>query len=379
MAKQYLLTPGPTPVPERASLKMAEPIIHHRTPEFEAVLAKVREQLRWLFQTKEEVIIFASSGTGAMEASVSNLLSSGDKALVIKGGKFGERWVEILKAYKIETIEIPVEWGKALDVKKVEEALAAHPEIRAVYVQASETSTGIKYPIRELAALIGPRENTLLVVDAITALGVFPLPMDEWKIDVLVTGSQKALMLPPGLSFAALSQKAWKFAEKSNLPRYYFNFKKELKNLQKNQNAFTPAVTLIIGLHEVLSMMQEEGLEKIFERNARMARATREAMLTLGLSLFAPDSPSDAVTAVLVPSGMDAGKIIKHVWEKQGIKIADGQDQAKGKIFRIAHMGYIHEPDLLIGIAAIEMALKDLGHPVELGKGVGKALEVMKK
>lgn len=379
MAKQYLLTPGPTPVPERAALKMAEPIIHHRTPEFEAIVAKVREQLRWLFQTKEEVIIFASSGTGAMEASVSNLLSSGDKALVIKGGKFGERWVEILKAYKIETIEIPVEWGKALEVKKVEEALAAHPEIRAVYVQASETSTGIKYPIRELAALIGPRENTLLVVDAITALGVFPLPMDEWKIDVLVTGSQKALMLPPGLSFAALSQKAWKFAEKSNLPRYYFNFKKELKNLQKNQNAFTPAVTLIIGLHEVLSMMQEEGLEKIFERNARMARATREAMLTLGLSLFAPDSPSDAVTAVLVPSGMDAGKIIKHVWEKQGIKIADGQDQAKGKIFRIAHMGYIHEPDLLIGIAAIEMALKDLGHPVELGKGVGKALEVMKK
>ncbi|MCX5860089.1 MAG: alanine--glyoxylate aminotransferase family protein [Proteobacteria bacterium] len=379
MAKQYLLTPGPTPVPERAALKMAEPIIHHRTPEFEAIVAKVREQLRWLFQTKEEVIIFASSGTGAMEASVSNLLSSGDKALVIKGGKFGERWAEILKAYKIETIEIPVEWGKALDVKKVEEALAAHPEIRAVYVQASETSTGIKYPIRELAALIGPRENTLLVVDAITALGVFPLPMDEWKIDVLVTGSQKALMLPPGLSFAALSQKAWKFAEKSNLPRYYFNFKKELKNLQKNQNAFTPAVTLIIGLHEVLSMMQEEGLEKIFERNARMARATRESMLTLGLSLFAPDSPSDAVTAVLVPSGMDAGKIIKHVWEKQGIKIADGQDQAKGKIFRIAHMGYIHEPDLLIGIAAIEMALKDLGHPVELGKGVGKALEVMKK
>jgi aspartate aminotransferase-like enzyme len=178
---------------------MAEPIIHHRTPEFEAIVAKVREQLRWLFQTKEEVIIFASSGTGAMEASVSNLLSSGDKALVIKGGKFGERWVEILKAYKIETVEIPVEWGKALDLKKVEEALAAHPEIRAVYVQASETSTGIKYPIRELAALIGPRENTLLVVDAITALGVFPLPMDEWKIDVLVTGSQKALMLPPGL------------------------------------------------------------------------------------------------------------------------------------------------------------------------------------
>ena len=173
-----------------------------------------------------------------MEASVSNLLSSGDKALVIKGGKFGERWSEILKAYKIETVELPVEWGKALDLKKVEEALAAHPEIRAVYVQASETSTGIKYPIRELAALIWPRENTILVVDAITALGVFPLPMDEWKIDVLITGSQKALMLPPGLSFAALSQKAWKFAEQSNLPRYYFNFKKELKNLQKNQNAY---------------------------------------------------------------------------------------------------------------------------------------------
>ena len=379
MPKQYLLTPGPTPVPERAALKMAEPIIHHRTPEFEAILAKVREQLRWLFQTKEEVIMFASSGTGAMEASVSNLLSSGDKALVIKGGKFGERWSEILKAYKIEAIEIPVEWGKSLDLKKVEEALAAHPEIRAVYVQASETSTGVRYPIRELAALVGPRDNTLLVVDAITALGVFPLPMDEWKIDVLVTGSQKALMLPPGLSFAALSQKAWKFAEKSNLPRYYFNFKKELKSLQKNQNAYTPAISLIIGLHEVLSMMQEEGLEKIFERNARMARATREAMLTLGLSLYAPDSPSDAVTAVLVPSGMDAGKIIKHVWEKQGVKIADGQDQAKGKIFRISHMGYIREPDLLIGIAAIEMALKDLGGTVELGKGVGKALEVLNK
>jgi aspartate aminotransferase-like enzyme len=376
MEKKYLFSPGPTMLPPEVLLKMAEPIMHHREPEFERLFGEVREGLKYLFQTKQEVLIFTSSGTGAMEGAVSNILAKGDKALVVRGGKFGERWGDICKAFGIEFIPIDVEWGRAVDPQKIGEALKADPSIRAVYTQASETSTGAKHPIKEIAEIVKRYENTVLVVDAITGIGVFDIPMDQWGIDVLVSGSQKALMLPPGLSFIALSEKAWRLVERSNLPRFYFDFKKELKNAQKNQNAFTPAISLFVGLRESLKLIQKEGLEAIFQRHEKLAAATRAAVKALGLELYAPTSPSNALTAVKVPEGIQGGKLKNLFFEKFGITVAGGQDQAKGKIIRIAHLGYYEKLDMVMVISALEMLLKEMGYKFELGSGV-RAAEVV--
>lgn len=377
--KYHLLAPGPTPVPPEVLKKMSEPIIHHREPAFEKVLEEVRAGLKYLFQTKNEVLIFASSGTGAMEGAVTNTLCSGDKALVIQGGKFGERWANICKAYGVKAHIIPVEWGQSIDPKVIAKALKDDPSIKAVFTQATETSTGVLYPIKEIATIVAECPNTILVVDAISHLGAVELPMDEWKIDVVVAGSQKALMLPPGLAFAALSDKAWEFVNKSTLPKFYFDFKKELKNIKQNQTAYTPAVSLIMGLAESLRRIKSEGLENIFARHAQLAKATREAMLAIGLKLYAPQAYSDAVTAVMAPLGIDGQKIVKILRDKHNLTIAGGQDQAKGKVFRIAHMGYIDKSDIIMAIAAVEMTLKDLGYAVELGKGVKAAMEVLNK
>jgi len=376
MEKKYLFSPGPTMLPPEVLLKMAEPIMHHREPEFEKLFAEVREGLKYLFQTKNEVLIFTSSGTGAMEGAVSNILAKGDKALVVRGGKFGERWGEICKAFGIEFIPIDVEWGRAVDPQKIGEALKADPSIRAVYTQASETSTGAKHPVKEIAEIAKRYENTVLVVDAITGIGVFDIPMDQWGIDVLVSGSQKALMLPPGLSFVALSDKAWKLVERSNLPKFYFDFKKELKNAQKNQNSFTPAISLFVGLRESLKMIQREGLEAVFQRHEKLAAATRAAVRSLGLELYAANSPSNALTAVKVPEGIQGGKLKNLFCEKFGITVAGGQDQAKGKIIRIAHLGYYERLDMVMVVSALEMLLKEMGHKFELGTGV-RAAEVV--
>jgi len=342
-------------------------------------LSEIREGLKYLFQTKNEVLIFTSSGTGAMEGAVSNILSKGDKALVVRGGKFGERWGEICKAYGIEFIPIDVEWGKAVDPRKVRQILESDPSIRAVYTQASETSTGVKHPIKEIADIVKKYEETVVVVDAITGIGVFNLPMDEWGLDVVVSGSQKALMLPPGLAFAALSNKAWKFVERSNLPKFYFDFKKELKSAQKNQNSFTPAISLFVGLRESLKLIQKEGLESVFGRHERLATATREAVKALGLELYAPESPSNALTAVKVPEGIQGGKLKNLFFEKFGITVAGGQDQAKGKIIRIAHLGYYERLDMVMVISALEMLLKEMGYAFELGAGVRAAEEILMK
>jgi len=353
MAKKYLFSPGPTMLPPEVLLKMAEPIMHHREPEFERIFSEIREGLKYLFQTKNEVLIFTSSGTGAMEGAVTNLLSKGDRAIVVRGGKFGERWGEICKAYGIEFVPIDVEWGQAVRPERISEILRSDPSIRAVYTQASETSTGVKHPIREIAAVVRGYENTVLVVDAITGTGVFSIPMDDWGVDVVVSGSQKALMLPPGLSFAALSEKAWRFVERSNLPKYYFDFKKELKAIQKNQSAYTPAISLFMALRESLRLIQQEGLEAVFRRHERLAEATRAAVKALGLELYAPDSPSNAVTAVKIPEGIGAGKIKNLFYERFGITVAGGQDRAKGKIIRIAHLGYYDKLDMIMVIAAL--------------------------
>ncbi len=376
MRKTYLLAPGPTPVPEQALLAMARPMIHHRTPQFSQIFREAAELLKYVFQTKQDVLMLAASGTGAMEGSIVNLFSPGDEVIVVNGGKFGERWGKISEAYGLKAHWITVEWGKAVDPAVVEKLLVANPGVKGVLVQASETSTCVAHPVKELAALTKDR-NCLLIVDGITGVGVFDLPMDDWGIDVLVSGSQKAFMLPPGLAFVAMSEKAWKFADTAKCPKFYFDYKKEKKNLANNTSAYTPAVSLITGLREALMLIKEEGIENTFKRHNRLARATRAAAGALGMKLLAPDSPSDAATGVFVPEGVDGGKLVKYLRDEMGITLAGGQDDLKGKILRIAHLGYVDTFDVIISICAVEMALAKFGHKVEFGKGVAAAEKIL--
>lgn len=372
MIKQLLLAPGPTPVPARVRLAMAQPMFHHRTPQFSALFGEVRTQLQELFQTEQDVLMLAASGTGAMEAAVNNCFAPGDEVIFINGGKFGERWGKLASTFGVKPIEIRVEWGRAVRPEQVEQALAEHPNAKGVLVQASETSTCAVHPIEQLAA-ITRKKDVLLVVDGITAVGVYPIPMDQWGVDVLVTGSQKALMLPPGLALIALSARAWQRVEQVKQPRFYFDLTRERTNQAKNTTAYTPAITLVIGLREALSMMQEEGYANVYARHARLASATRAAGAALGLKLVAPDNPSPAVTGLYTPEGVDGGKLFSYLRDKMQVVFAGGQDQLKGKIVRIAHLGYIGAFDTVTAVAALEMALKHFGHPVELGKGVGAA------
>jgi aspartate aminotransferase-like enzyme len=378
MQKRYLLAPGPTQIPPEVLLKMAEPILHHRNPLFEEIVAEVREGLKWLFGSKNEVLFFASSGTGAMEGAVTNMLSPNDKAIVVRSGKFGERWANICKAYGVNAINIDVAWGENIDPAEIEKALKANPDVKAVYVHATETSTGVRYPVKEIAAIVKEYPNTICVVDGITGIGVFELPMDAWNIDILVGGSQKAFMLPPGLAFAGVSDKAWELNKTSKLPRFYFNWTKELTNLQKNQTNFTPAISLIVGLRESLKIMRAEGLENMYRRSEILARATREGAVALGLKVFA-QNPSPAVTAIYAPEGIDGQAIYKSLWKKYGVTGAGGQDQLKGKIFRIATLGYADKYDVVTAISALEFTLKDLGHKFQMGAGVGRALEILQE
>ena len=379
MLKKYLLAPGPTPVPPEVLLAMARPMIHHRAAEFAEVLGQVKQDLQWLFQTRGEVIILAATGTGGMEGSVSNFLSPGEKALVVNGGKFGERWAKICNAYGVKVEEIRVEWGQAVDPEEVQRALSKDSSIKGVYIQASESSTGVAHDTQAIARIVRSYPETLMVVDAISALGALDLRVDEWGLDVVVAGSQKAFMLPPGLAFVSISQKAWRKAEVTRNAKFYFDFKKERENLAKNQTAYTAAVSLIIGLAEVMRLLKAEGLENIFQRHRLLSQATREAMKAIGLSLFAKDSPSDSITAVLAPAGYDGQKIYKNLRELYGVTAAGGQDEVKGKIFRIAHMGYAQTFDVITAVSAVEMVLKGMGYPVKLGTGVGVAEEILIK
>ena len=375
--KTYLLAPGPTPIPPEVLAAMGQPILHHRAPEYGSILEEVRAGLKYLFQTDEEVVMFASSGTGGMEAAVVNVLSPGDKAICIGGGKFSERWQELCEAYGIEAIPIDVEWGSAVNPTVVADTLQVHPDAKAVYVQASETSTGVRHDVEALAQIVRPTD-AILVVDAITAIGVFDVPTDSWGLDIVVSGSQKALMLPPGLGFCCVATpKAWELVKRSTLPKYYFDLKKEYESLRKNSSAYTPAVSLVVGLREALRRIQAEGLEQVFARHDRLARATRSAMQAIGLELFAKDSPSNAVTAVKVPEGIDGTAIPRMLRDDYGITIAGGQSQLKGKIFRIAHLGYAFEWDVMVAVAATEMVLRRLGYDVELGTGVRAAQQTL--
>lgn len=377
MRKRYLLAPGPTPVAPEVLLAMARPVLHHRSPEFAELFGRVREDLKWLFQTRQDVIMLSSTGTGAMEAAVANFLSKGNKALVINGGKFGERWLKICQAFGVQVDELKVEWGRAVDPQKVTDRLKRDPSIKAVLVQASESSTGVAHNVRSLGEIVRSYEETILIVDAVSAMGVFDLRTDEWDLDVVVSGSQKALMLPPGLGFVSVSEKAWRLNEKAENARFYFNLKKERDSQIKNQTAYTASVSLVVGLHEVLAYLKKEGLEKIFSRHGLLAHAARQAMLAAGLTLFPKESPSDALTAVNAPAGTDGQVIYRTLRDRYGITAAGGQDHLKGKIFRFAHMGYMDLFDVIIAVSAVEMVLKGLGCPVRMGEGVRAAEEIL--
>ncbi|MDH3444992.1 MAG: alanine--glyoxylate aminotransferase family protein [Deltaproteobacteria bacterium] len=375
MIKHYLLSPGPTPIPNEVALAMSETMIHHRTPQFNKIFDEAREGLKQLFGTKKDVLILASSGTGAMEASVANLFSPQDKVLVINGGKFGERWLNISNAYGLNPIEMKVPWGQAVRVADVEKQIQANSDLKGVMIQASETSTTVLHPVKEIARLT--KNGPLFLVDGVTAAGVVPISMDEWGLDVLVTGSQKALMLPPGLGFIALSDRAWEKTKHAKLPRFYFDLNLERKNQQKGSGAFTPAVSLIFGLRASLNMIRREGLENVYARHARLCRATRAAATALGLKLLAPDSPSPAATGIYLPDGIDADQVLDYLRDNMNVALAEGQDQLKGKVIRIAHIGYMGAFDVITAIAALEMALRKFGAEIPFGRGVGAAQEVL--
>ena len=376
MLKNHLFTPGPTPVPPRTLLAMASPIIHHRSPEFSQILAEVKEGLKYVFQTNNDVLLFASTGTGAMEGAVANVLSPGEKALVVRGGKFGERWAEICKAYGIETINLDIEWGRCVKVEKILEYLIKYNDIKAVFIQAHETSTGVKFPLKEIGEALKNRD-VILVVDAISALGAIELLVDDWHLDIVVGASQKALMLPPGLSFVSISEKGWKWIERSKLPKYYFDFKKEADALKRNQPAYTSAVSLVIGLLENLRYIRKRGLKNIIEHHRRLSEATKSAIKAMGLNLFTKEGLSEAITVVEVPPGIDGKEIVRLLKEEYGIMIAGGQGRLKGKIFRISHMGYVDENDIIVVISALEAVLNKLGYHVKKGVGIKAAQDIL--
>lgn len=352
-----LLAPGPVSLHPEVRQALALPMIHHRTPEFDKILARVLQGLKGVFQTKQNVYMHSSTGSGGMESLLVNVLSPGDKVIAIVSGKFGERWAQMAEVFGARVISHSVPWGEAVNVSDIQKLLAQHPDTRAVLCQACETSTAVTHPIQELAALIAPLPETLFLVDAITALGAFPLPMDLWKIDGIVAGSQKALMLPTGLSFVAFSKKAEAFFDKATCPRYYFDIRREKKANASGETFFSSSVSLVRALDVVLTLISEQGLERLFAANHRRAEATRLFAQKLGFGLYAK-SPSDSVTALTVPAGMDGQKIRLYLEEKYNITIMGGQDQAKGKIIRIGHMGYIQDPEMIKLIRALGLTLQ---------------------
>jgi len=375
MKKFYLLTPGPTPVPQDVLNEMANPIIHHRTPNFKAIFKETNELLKYVFQTTNPIITFASSGTGAMEASVVNTLSKGDKAIVIIGGKFGERFMEICKAYGVEVIEVKVNNGDAVDSLVIKDLLKKNSDVKAVFATLCETSTATLTDIKSIGEVIRDTK-AILIVDAISGLGADVLKTDEWGVDMVVSGSQKGLMMPPGLAFLSVSKKAIELVEKSTLPKYYFNLKKALKTLEKDDTPWTPAVSLVIGLRKSLQMIKEEGIENVYARHAKMSEATREACKAMGLTLLS-SSPSNAVTAAWSPQGISGKEIVKFCRDKHEVFIAAGQGELEEKIFRVAHLGYMKKFDIIIAISAVEIALKTLGYKFQFGKGLAKAEEIL--
>lgn len=377
--KRELRIPGPTPVPPQALRALSRPLIGHRTEDFSQILERTTIRLRRMLGTDGDVFTFASSGTGAMEAAVANTISASDKVIVVVGGKFGERWSELCRAFGATVEEIVVEPGKAVDPARIESALRTSPETRAVFITQNETSTGVEHDVESVAGIVR-NTGALLIVDAVSSLGAIEMRMDEWGVDIVAAGSQKALMLPPGLSVIGVSEKAWAVIERCNSPRYYFDLTACRKNMAKKTTPFTPAVSMFYALDETTSMIEEEGLENTYRRHQDMRDMIRAAARATGLELFASDEvASRTITAIKGDSTFDVEKLRKRLATVYNIEVAGGQSELKGVIFRIGHMGYMDRIDMVSTWAAVELALKDLGRAVELGLGVKAAMEVMSK
>jgi aspartate aminotransferase-like enzyme len=375
--KERLFTPGPTPLLMDAQVRtLAAGNVHHRTEAFRKIMTETLALLKYYYDTRSDVLIFACSGTGAMEGSVSNLLSPGERMLVGTAGKFGERWLGLAQAYGIEAVKVESPYGQPVNIDAMKAKLASDGPFRAVYIQATETSTAVINDVRALGEAVKNYPETALVVDAITGLGTSDLRIEEWGLDIVIGGSQKAVMIPPGLAFASISEKAWGLIAKSKLPRFYFDFAKERKNQAKGETAYTPATTLVIGLHAALEYIKKLGRENLIANAALLAEASRAGARALGLKLFAESSPANAATAVCAPAGLDSGAIVKELRTRFGAIIANGQGSMKGQIFRLAHLGYYDIADLFAVFAALEIALLKLGHKVELGSGVRAVQEV---
>ncbi|HYH58075.1 MAG TPA: alanine--glyoxylate aminotransferase family protein [Thermoleophilaceae bacterium] len=377
--KQYLMTAGPTPLPPRVSQVMAEPILYHRAPGFIDVYARCLDRLRMVFQTRNDVLCFAASGSGAMESAAANLARPGETAVVASCGKFGERWKEICEAFGVPVAHHDAGWGSRVEPADLERVLGESDGARVVFTTYSETSTGVLNDIQALAQ-VAHDHDALLVVDAVSAMGAVPLPQDEWGIDVVVAGSQKALMCPPGLGFASANERALERAgEDGGLPRFFFDWSRTAKGQRKDppDSPFTPAVSLFMALDVALAMIDEEGLDDVHDRHRLLGRAAREAVKGLELELFGPeDENANVVTAIKLPESIDGAKVPKTMRDKYGVTIAGGQSQLKGKIARIAHCGYYGAFDIVTTVAALEMTLRELGAEIELGAGVAAAQRV---
>lgn len=374
MERKFLMTPGPSPVPYFVRESLAKEIIHHRTDEFQEVLKEVHEGLKRIFCTENPVLIFSSSGTGAMEAAVCNLFSPGDKVVAVCGGKFGERWAEIAKSFSLDVIEMNIEWGTSPSPVVLSKILDENKDIKGVLTTHCETSTATVYDIQAISDVL-KEKNALLIIDAISGLGQDVLPADAWGVDVVVSGSQKGFMLPPGLSFISLSKKAQEAVKNSNSPRYYFDLNKALKSYEKNDTPFTPAVSLIVALKEAVEAINKEGIRVRWERFKRMAQAAQEAAKAMDLKIFSK-RPSSSVTAICTPQEIKSTEIVKILRKKYGLSIAGGQAEVKDKIFRIAHMGWINEQDLIACFSLLEKVLRELGYKFKIGSSLSRLEEV---
>ena len=362
--KHMLMIPGPTPVPEKVLLAMAKHPIGHRSGDFSKIIAEINQNLKWLHQTKNEVLSLNVSGTGAMEAGIINFLSPGDRVLVGSNGKFGDRWALISEAFGLTVDKITAEWGKPLDTAEFKAKLTAdtHKEIKAVIVTHSETSTGVLNDLETINTYVKEHGKALIIVDAVTSLAAYNVPIDEWELDVVGSGSQKGYMVPPGMGFLAVSDKAWQAYETAKLPRFYMDLGKYKKANAKNSTPFTPPINLMYGLQASLQMMQAEGLENIFSRHARLTQATRAGVKALGLELLAADDCASTAATAVAPSSVEAEKIRGIMSKKYDIALAGGQDHLKGKIFRIGHLGFISDRDVLTTISCLEATLLELGY-----------------
>jgi aspartate aminotransferase-like enzyme len=373
--KERLYTPGPTPLLMEAQLRALTMTLHHRTDAFRALMRETLDNLQYYFNTKNDVIVFASSGTGAMEGAISNLLSPGERVLIGTAGKFGERWVQLAKAYGIESVVVEAPYGHPVPIAEMKKHLD-DGKFRAVLIQATESSTGVRNDVQSLGQLVSALPDTCFVVDAITGLGTTDILPDQWGIDLMIGGSQKATMIAPGLSFASVSEKAWKTIENSKLPRYYFDYAKERKTLANGESSYTPAASLVVTLNAALNYIKQLGRENLIANAALLAEATREAAVALGLAPFAVSSPANAVTSINGPVGIGSTKVVKDMRARFGTILTDGQGTMQGQMFRIAHLGYYDFLDLLAVLGALEITLYKLGHKMELGSGVRAAQNV---